>query len=260
MRLSQDILGASLAVLLLGTAPAAADPPLAALQSYAAGQFLDAAEIAGSEPSPSSLAFSARALVAACIVRGDQDRIDALLDRAETAAAAALALDEESVDARLQWAIVLGVRGRRASLTQAVAGRYAPRGRELIGQALERAPDDPWAHALLGGWHLEVLRRGGRAGAIAYGARLDKGLEAFDRARALAPHDPLIALQYAVALLELDAERYAPRAAMLLAAATDAPANDAFERYAVRQAARIEAVLDMRGPEAARALIANLAI
>jgi hypothetical protein len=251
---------ALLAVLFLGlaAAPAAADPPGAALRSYAAGNFLAAADLAEAHRSPDSLAFAARALMAECIVSSGGARTDALADRAETAARTALALDPQSVEARLQYAIALGVRGRRASLSDAWRHRYAPRGRDLIEEAIDLAPNNAWAHALLGGWNIEVIRRGGRAGAMAYGARERAGINAFERARRLAPGDPMIALHFAIALIDLDAEHYSDRAASLLAIAAAAPPRDAFEAHALARAARLAGALETDGPRAAAELSRTL--
>lgn len=231
--------------------PCAAEPPRAAVRSYVAGNFLAAAEIAERGRSSESLAFAARALMAQCLSAPDRAAMAPLAERAEAAARDALALDPDSVDARLQLALALGVRGRLAPLREAVAHRYAPRGRDLIEEALDRAPNEPWAHALLGGWHLEILRRGGRAGAVAYGARLNTGIAEFERARTLAPADPIILLHYAVALIQLDAERHAARITRLLEAADSMRADDAFEAHALRQARMLSVALAEGGPTAA---------
>ena len=111
-------------------------------------------------------------------------------DRGAGAARAALALNPDSVDARLQLAVVYGMRGRRASLAEAFARNYAPRGRRLIDEALALAPDSAEAEAVLGAWHLEIIRRSGRVGALAYGARVEQGIAAFERALQL-PDLPL---------------------------------------------------------------------
>lgn len=233
--------------------PARADPePLgAALRLYAAGDFIAAAEAASAQQTASSLAFAANALVAACAAAETPTEIDGLLRRAEGTAREALALDHNSVDARLQLALVYGLEGRRASLAHAFAAGYAPRGRRLIEDALAVAPDNARAHALLGAWHLEIIHRGGAAGALAYGARMSRGLEEFERARALDPNDPLISLHYAVALLEVAPSSRATRAAELLDAVSAAAPRDAIEALAQRTARRLRAAL-ASGPNAAR--------
>lgn len=248
-----DILKIALVALALTANPAVAEPPGAAVRLYAQGQFLAAAERAeAQDASSSSLAFAARALMAACITDPDASNLDAWLNRAESAARDALTLDADSVEARLQWALVLGVRGRRAGITEAVSRNYAPRGRRLIERAIALEPNNAWAHALMGGWHLEVLRRGGRAGARLYGARLATGLAEFERARDLAPSDPMIAVQYAIALIELDAQIYGDRARVLLAEAGNASPRDAFEAHTLSAARRVASAYDAGGPLSAR--------
>lgn len=236
---------------LVWAAPARSDPPGVALRLYAAGDFVAAAEAADAQPSAASLAFAASALVAACAAADTPAAVDTLLRRAESKAREALALDESSVDARLQLALVYGLEGRRASLSHAFTEGYAPRGRRLIDEALAREPDNAHAHALLGAWHLEIIDRGGAAGAFVYGARLSRGLAEFERARALAPDDPLISLHYAVGLMEIAPETYRERAARLLDAVIAATPRDAMEALAQRTARRLQAALE-RGTDAAR--------
>lgn len=245
-------ISAALLTLAFWTVPAAADPPDAALRLYAAGRYLAAADTAERDSlSSESLAFAARSLLAACITGNDDTEIAALLDRAEHSAREALDLDSGAVDARLQLAVVYGFRGRRASLAAAVARAYAPRGRRLIEQVLALAPDSAQAHALLGAWHLEVLRRGGRAGALAYGARLSDGRAAFERALELAPDEPMIPLHYAIALIELDPSHSSGRAGELLAGVAAITPRDALDQYARAEALSLRLTLAREEPSAA---------
>ncbi len=74
----------------------------------------------------------------------------------------------------------------------------------------------------------------------------------------------MIALQYALALVELDAEAHEDRARALFAAAAALPARDVFETRALAQGARIARVLDQQGarrcpPGRAIAALANVA-
>ena len=163
----------------------------------------------------------------------------------------ALAADRSNTEARLQLAAAIGMRGRRATIAEAMRKGYAGEGRALVRAAIVEAPREAWAHALEGGWNLEVVRRGGGVGAAYYGASVRAGHAAFERARALAPDDAIIAYQYAVALLELDPERYGAEAARLLAAASACRPADAFETRVKAKAASVATVLSARGPDAA---------
>jgi hypothetical protein len=246
-----------LGVLALAIAPAArASETARAL--YRDGDFLAAAAQAEADGGADDLALAARALLALCVTQPDRADVDALITRAIRLSERALSRDPASVPARLQLAAALGMRGRRASIREAMRAGYAPRGRRLIEEAIRAAPDEPWAQALLGGWHLEVLRRGGRWGALLYGARLNEGMAAFDRARALAPQDPAIAVQYGAALLALDARRYASRAASLFSAAGVCVARDALERYLMAAAERLNAIISQSGALAAQSAAARV--
>jgi tetratricopeptide (TPR) repeat protein len=243
-------LAATLFAFALITAPANADAPDAARAYYVAGRFDEAAAAAEQQrQSADSFSFAARSLLAAFLIGGGD--APERLDRAESMARGALALDPDSVDARLQLAIVYGLRGRRASASEAFAQRYAPRGRRLIDQALRLAPASAEAHALLGAWHLEILRRGGRAGAIAYGARLSEGVAAYDRALALAPDNAVIEVHYAAALLGLGGRPHETRARQLLLSAAAETPGEALESHCRRLALRLVRMLDAEGADAA---------
>lgn len=240
--------------LLIGALAAAFAPPAwasraEALALYRDGRFLNAADAAQAS---SDFVLAARALLAQVVVAPRSADADRLVARALSAGEAALSAAPNSVDARLQLAAALGMKGRRSSIRAALRAGYATRGKRLIDEALRRAPDEPWGRALLGGWHLEILRRGGRAGALAFGAHFSDGVENFERARALAPADLVIATHYGVALIALNPIRHATRAAAQFNAANACAARDAFERFIQAQAARLAHVLAAEGPQAAQ--------
>ena len=253
MHFALPAFAAPLLALALSSA-AFAEPPSAALRLYAAGDFLAAASSAENTNSAEAHLVAARALIAAAMDAPQSRSVGVWLNRAEDHAEDAVRLAPQSADARLQLAFVLGAKARRTSLAQAIAHNYAPRARRLIEEALEREPENAIAHAMLGNWHLEVLRRGGPRGARVYGARLDAGLEAFERAQALAPASAMIPIQYAVALLQLDPARYSTRVATLLSQASRRTAHDAFEANATAQAARVASTLQRHGADAALAV------
>lgn len=218
---------------------------------YAAGAFSAAADVGEREPGVAGKLIAARALLAMAIndFRGPQ--ASAWLDRAQRNSEAALAAAPDSATARLQIATALGMKGRRLPAKAAANAGYARRGKLLIDEALRLAPEEPWAYALLGGWNLEVVRRGGPVGSVLMGASARAGVRAFDRARALAPADPVIAFHYAIALLSLDAERYESKAKALLAAASEAAPRNAFEANVRDDARGLLAVVASKGALAA---------
>jgi hypothetical protein len=221
-----------------------------AREAYDGGAFMEAAAIAEADGGADDLALAARALLAEAVT-GDPVDLDGLLMRAEANARRALSRDAANTEARLQLAVAIGMKGRRATIAEAMQKKYANEGRALVRAAMRDAPHEAWAHALHGGWNIEVVRRGGPVGAAYFGASVAAGRAAFDHARNLAPDDPLIAYQYAVALLELDASRYSDDAIALLEAARVCRASDAFERRVQIRAGQVAMTLRMQGSEAA---------
>jgi tetratricopeptide (TPR) repeat protein len=233
----------------LAGAGAACAQDLAAKQAFARGDFLIAAELAEKAGAADDLAFSARALLAETVT-GDEPVAD-LLKRAERNARLALAKDSGDVEARLQWAAAVGMLARSTDLPLSTERGYARRGKKMLEEAIRLAPQEAWAHAFLGCWNFEVVRRGGSAGALVFGASRAAGRRAFTRALQLAPGDPAIAYQYAVVLLESDPHRNAEEARRLLDIASHAAPRDAFERLMAQKARAVGHALRNDGPVAA---------
>ncbi len=73
-------------------------------------------------------------------------------------------------------------------------------------------PDNAYALAALGGWHVEVVRAGGEFLADkVYDASLEQGMALFDRAGRAAPRNVAVHYQIALSLAGLDVARYRTR-------------------------------------------------
>lgn len=233
------------------TEPAATAEPGPALVAFQSGKFLEAAYVGRDAPDSRDWSLAARALLAQVLIDADPRANAMLLEESIALSQKALAAEADSVEARLDLAFALGIKGRRVGKLEAVRRGYAAEGKHLIDEALARDPDNAWAYAMLGGWHYEVLRRGGKIGARLYGASIERGLAAFDRAMRLGPDDPAIALQYAVALLGANPEKNAEKARTLLALAGEAQPVDAVAAIMIKEANRLGLVMDTRGARAA---------
>ncbi|MEJ0023538.1 MAG: hypothetical protein WDN76_08965 [Alphaproteobacteria bacterium] len=149
---------------------------------YSSGEFRAAAAAGEQESGAAGRLAAARSLLAMVIGDFRGPETAAWLDRAQRDCEAALTAAPDSVAARLQLATTLGMKGRRASLKDAIQAGYARRGRALIDEALKLSPQEPWAYALMGGWNLEVVRRGGALGSALMGASA-RGGHSFVRSR-----------------------------------------------------------------------------
>jgi hypothetical protein len=211
---------------------------------YEQGDMIGAATLARSLDTASGFALAAQAtLVEATYLSPDADK-RALFERAAGDAQAALAQDPNQVDARLQLAIALGQLAELEDPLTAHLSGYAREGKALIDQALAVDPDNEWARALLGMWHLRIVERAGDALAESlYGANRAQGIALCSDAMA-GPHWAL-ALKFGCArvLIELDPDQFAGTAEQTLAAVKQAQAHDAADRLVQGAAERLLANL-----------------
>lgn len=235
--------------------PAARADAEAAAALFKAGRYVEAARAADQAPSAEAHAVAAKALASAALLQTGSDAA-ASVAAARRHAEAALAKEPDHIEARLQMAIVLWLEGRDQSAMEGYRKRLPHRGRALIESALDDAPEEPWAHALMGAWHFEVARRGGALGAKIMGAEIAEGARHFYRAMELAPDDAAIATQCAVAFLALDPETYRPHAAAALARALAAEADDAFEAEMRARGAELARHLDAEDAAEVQAMVA----
>lgn len=216
----------------LGAAPmalaAAAHPQDldAARALYDRGVMLKAAELARGFDSADGHALASQAtLVAAIYQRSGHDH--ALLRQAADDARAALTLDPDHVQAHLQLALALGYLAEDDPISAHLNGT-AREGKALLDRALALAPDDAWAHGMLGVWHLRVVRHAGPMLAESlYGASLEQGRAQCEEAASLAPDMLAVRFGCAIALLEADPKRSTQEAVEILDTVVRLPAGDA---------------------------------
>ena len=211
---------AALCALVLFVWPAAADVPLPpddlfayAEDRYAKGDYVAAAKAGEELDTAPGLALAARALLAHATSTAPADDRLALIDRAEALARAALAKDESYVEGHLQLVVALGHRGKSQGVMASQFEGLVSVTRRHIDRALELEPDNPWALAISGGWHMELARRDPIGiTSLIYGARRSKGMEDFERALELDPSNAILQVQYGLTLLETKRNRYKARA------------------------------------------------
>lgn len=214
-----------------------------AKQLYGQGAMAAAAKLARSVGTADGYALAAQATLVDAVYLADRASRADLFAQAAEDARLALALDSHHVDAHLQLAMALGQIADRDPITAHFKG-YAHEGKTHLDRALALAPDYPWAHGLLGIWHLQIVKHASSALADRwYGATQEAGLRHCAKAAELGPDILAVQLGCAVSMLELDPKRYRPEVMQKLATITRMPADDAAERLVRDEAHRLIAEL-----------------
>lgn len=231
-----------LALFLIPAAAAMEEPSLLdrAEAAYAAGTWEEAERLALQVGGVEGYTLAAESVLAGLMTwQEGMDRASAARE-AQEYGERAVSFETADAEAHLRLAAALGYRGRFMSNWRAWFAGIPQDGRDHILAALARDPEDPWAHALYGAWHMEVVRQGGEG---TLGASLETGLSHYRSAARAASNEPGIAYHLAIAQLAADPERFAEEAAGWLDQAASAGAGDAFDRAMKRQAAALAATL-----------------
>lgn len=221
---------------------------------YQAGDWIAAEQRAATASDAASKTLAAQAVLAR-LMAGEMageprgDRRDAAR-RAQSYARAALDIEPDYAPAHLRLAAGIGYEARYRSTVSAAMARLPQRGLSHIERALELDPGDPWGHAMLGAWHLEVARKGGEG---VFGADTGVGLAAYRRAVAMEEAEPAIPYHFALALIAADPDAHRREALELLDQALAEPAGDAFEDAAQALARTLKAAVEA-DPAAAQSL------
>jgi len=215
-----------------------------AKMAFDEGKFQEAAKLARRASSPDGYAFAARAgLVYADFLAPPKERLE-IVRRAEEDARRAIALAPELAEGRLQLAIALGFRGRLEGYLTAHIDGLANEARTHLDYVVAREPDNPWVHALLGGWHLEIVQAGGLLGRTLYGAGVEAGIAEYAHALTLVPGELVVTFQCALQLTALGDGEYRRQAVALLGK-LDVPATPtALQMLTLARARRLQTVLN----------------
>ncbi|MEZ5997542.1 MAG: hypothetical protein R3B98_02475 [Hyphomonas sp.] len=222
------------------------------MQAFAAGEYERALAATAGVGDADSEAFAARVLLAEAL-SCDSDPPADLLQKALGEADAALALQPDHVEGRIQKAIALSMIIRPMNAMEANKTGMGEEARNLAKSALEADPDNAYAHGFLAVWNVEVVRRGGTLGSMVMGASLREGRRHYDAAVAASPDDASIHWQWARALAALDAKKYRKEIETALAVAAAASPDSDLERLMQARAEELGKLLTNAGPKAAEA-------
>jgi tetratricopeptide (TPR) repeat protein len=202
---------------------------------YAQGHYQDAMRRGEDSHTAEGLAIAARAALADAMTRPEPCLT--CLERAEEDARRAIALDARLADGHVWLATSLGYEARIQGVMRASWGNSPAQAKEQLDAALAADPNNPYALAALGGWHVEIVRVGGAflAGKV-YDASLDKSLALFDRAGRAAPHNVAVHYQIALSLAGVDKIVYRQRIESELQTAIQGPPQTAYEKFVAARA------------------------
>ncbi|HEY1630322.1 MAG TPA: hypothetical protein VGF56_03360 [Rhizomicrobium sp.] len=200
-------------------------------QLYASGRYDDAMKAGEAQNNAAGLALAARAGLAQEMMRA-QPCLDCL-KHIEADARRAVALDPRLPDGHIYLAAALGYEARIEGLISARLHAYPDQAKTHLDAALAGDPENCWALAALGGWHIEIVRGGGETLAHwVYSASIDEGLGYFARAFQCAPDNLVFRYQYALALGGYDPKHYRSEIEDALAHAAAMKPSTAYEAFA----------------------------
>jgi hypothetical protein len=225
-----------------------------ALSAYRAGRWQEGADLAAANPDPDNQAFGARSLLAGALLTSNSASRTAAIAQARRYAELALASAPRHIEGRLQLATALGLQARASSPTRAFARGLPQRVRRLLDSVVQDAPNEAWAHALIGGWHLEGLRIGGGAARAMLGCDLNQGKAAFARAMRFNPTEASTPFYFAASLLALAPVVNVAEARALLTRASACPDRDAFQAAVKARSTTLSQAIDRDGPARAARL------
>ncbi len=129
--------------------------------------------------------------------------------RARKIAKAALEIDPENQNARLQYAIADGFVTRETGDVSAWMKKLPQKTHAIVQAYCDDFPEDPRGDALLGAWHLAIARKAGNKNAKKwFDASIDQGRTLFLASRREQPGDIVIGVNYAFSLLALKGDDF----------------------------------------------------
>lgn len=225
--------------------------------AYQSGDWPKAETLARTNGSADGLALAARAILTRAMIDGARQIAPARLKEARSLAERALGVDPRHIEGRLQLATALGMEARIVPPMMALADGLPQRARRLLVTVSRDAPDNAWAWALIGGWHIEAIRQGGAAAQVTLGANITLGKAAFTKALALDPTEPAIPFYYAASLLNLQGSATQQEIRKLLIRATNAKRAGAFQDAVRLRSREVLQMLDREGSTKAAILAAQ---
>jgi len=245
------LLGVAMA-LGVSTAAQAATP----LDLYEQGKYEAAVTAGRAENDAAGFATAARAELALEAMSSTRC-LDCIL-QAQADARKAIAIDPKYSDAHVFLAIALGREGRLLSAFTVLRRGYPSLAKSELDTALAADPSNARAWAALGGWNIELVRKGGAGMAHwMFGATVDDGLAAFDKAFAHTTDYVGVGYQYALTFSSFDLDTYRAKIQNALVLSQTSKPQGVYEVFAQARAKELLAALQKGDTDAYMALVAR---
>lgn len=197
---------------------------------FVQGEYQDALLENEGDESPAALTLQAE-ILSGMVMLGLVDTPNKTSKRARKLAYDAHQANPVSQEAFLQYVLAYGFETRTSSPIKAWRKKLPQKTLALIQSYQAAYPDDPRGEALLGAWHLGIVRKTGDKRAKKwFDASETEGITAYRSAHSAAPNDIVIGSNFGVTLLSVNLDKYYDQAISMLEAIMQIPARTGIER------------------------------
>jgi len=215
---------------MFGTLAYAAEAPASALRAKLLDGQYDMAISQGENLGTADGLSLAAESISAKVMLGYVEKPRDQAKRARKLATKALELDKTSHNAHVQLALAYGFETQSSSPFRAWRKKLPQKTLSAIIDVRDKFPEDPRGDALLGAWHLGIVRKaGGKRAEKMFKANESDGIAHYEAALAKAPNDIIILSNFSAVLLTIDATRHHDKAVGLLDRIYNSPPNNAVE-------------------------------
>lgn len=212
--------------------------------AFETGAYEHALILAGTYDTAEALVLQAE-IMSSQIMLGLADRPHRYARQARTLAAEATSLDPDNVEAHIQHALAFGFEARTAGVITAWRKKLPEQCKQAIDKVHLLAPQDARTTALIGAWHLGIVRKAGeRRASSMYGASETAGIQAYEAALEMDPGDIIIGGNYVFALMSFDRGRHHERAVAVMNALSATQPVTATEQEVKRRIMILNDVMD----------------
>ena len=228
------------------------DKLIDARQLYDTGKYDQAIALLEDEETAEALSLTAE-IISAKVMLGYFEKPRKAATRARKLADKARELAPDLPEVHVQYALARGFETQSSSPFRAWRKNLIPKSKKAIKKVQADSPDDPRGDALMGAWHLGIVRKAGHGRADdLFNATEEDGIRFYEASLEKAPADLIILSNFTAVLMSIDAEKHLERGMALLKRIDKAEPKNAVEKEV--KAKLVEMVAHSDDPEKLKAL------